>query len=99
MRRLLWRIVDPTLAFVHIVRRAVFSAQTAAVLRSIDVARPGEATYFGHMKWRGWDVDDRFQACGGTWGNAVKTASDILSGGIAHGIARTHSRHTALIAD
>ena len=29
--------------------------------------------YFGHMKWRGWDEGYRFQACGGSWGNAAKT--------------------------
>ena len=37
--------------------------------------------YLGHMKWRGWDVGYRFQACGGSWGNAVKTKQDILEGG------------------
>ena len=49
---------------------------------------PNRPIYLGHMKWRGWEVGKRFQACGGTWGNAVKTASDILSGGIAHGHER-----------
>ena len=44
--------------------------------------------YLGHMKWRGWDVGKRFQACGGSWGNAVKTASDILSGGVLPGGVR-----------
>ena len=42
---------------------------------------PERPIYFGHMKWRGWDEPHKFQACGGTWGNAVKTASDILFGG------------------
>ena len=37
--------------------------------------------YLGHMKWRGWDEGYRFQACGGSWGNAAKTKSDILFGG------------------
>ena len=60
----------------------------ARVLRSIDALHPGEATYLGHMKWRGWDVDHRFQACGGTWGEATKTAKDILYGGIEHGTKR-----------
>ena len=50
-------------------------------LAFIEAQRPGAATYFGHMKWRGWDVDDRFQACGGTWGDAPKTAEDIVKGG------------------
>jgi len=54
------------------------------VLQSIDRQHPGEPSYFGHVKWRGWDVDDRFQACGGTWGDAPKTAEDILRGGIEH---------------
>lgn len=57
----------------------------ANVLRSIDTMHPGEATYLGHLKWRGWDVDDRFQACGGTWGDARKAIKDILYGGIVHG--------------
>lgn len=41
---------------------------------------PERPVYLGHMKWRGWEVNHRFQACGGTWGNAVKTAKDILYG-------------------
>ena len=45
------------------------------------VEGPNRPVYLGHMKWRGWDVGYRFQACGGTWGNAVKTATDILDGG------------------
>ena len=53
----------------------------ANVLRAIDAKHPGEETYLGHMKWRGWDVDNRFQACGGTWGEARKTTEDILHGG------------------
>ena len=57
----------------------------ANVLKSIDAKHPGEETYLGHIKWRGWDVDDRFQACGGTWGDARKAARDIVHGGIEHG--------------
>jgi len=57
-------------------------------LKQIDREQPGRAVYFGHMKWRGWDVDDRFQACGGTWGDAAKTAKDILEGGIKFGDVR-----------
>ena len=49
------------------------------------VEGPERPVYLGHMKWRGWDVGFRFQACGGTWGNAVKTASDILYGGTLPG--------------
>ena len=33
-------------------------------------------------------MDHRFQACGGTWGDAPKTAEDILHGGIMHGTTR-----------
>lgn len=58
------------------------------VLRQIERERPGQPVYFGHMKWRGWDVEDRFQACGGTWGDAIKTAEDILEGGVVHGATR-----------
>ena len=60
----------------------------AHVLRGIDARHPDEATYMGHVKWRGWDVDNRFQACGGTWGEARKTQTDILYGGIEHGTKR-----------
>lgn len=42
---------------------------------------PDRPVYLGHMKWRGWDSGYRFQACGGTWGNAFKTKNDILYGG------------------
>ena len=42
----------------------------------------------GHIKWRGWDVDGRFQACGGTWGDARKATTDILLGGVEHGTKR-----------
>ena len=52
-------------------------AVLAHVARSEGPERP---IYVGHMKWRGWDVGYRFQACGGSWGNAVKTAADILHG-------------------
>eukprot|EP00966_Prymnesium_polylepis_P004403 101053-Prymnesium_polylepis.1 len=34
------------------------------------------------MKWRGWDVGNRFKACGGNWGGAFKTKEDILRGGM-----------------
>lgn len=40
------------------------------------------AVYFGHIKWRGWDVGHRFQACGGGWGPARKTGDDIAYGGV-----------------
>ena len=45
----------------------------------------GAPAYFGHIKWRGWEGGTRFQACGGGWGDAAKTAQDLLRGGIAHG--------------
>ena len=48
-------------------------ASLSHVARTEGAARP---VYVGHMKWRGWDAGYRFQACGGTWGNAQKTASD-----------------------
>ena len=41
--------------------------------------------YFGHIKWRGWDVGHRFQACGGGWGPARKTGDDIYMGGTLPG--------------
>ena len=63
---------DDTL--VHLDR---LHAVLAHVARSEGPTRP---VYLGHMKWRGWDTNFRFQACGGTWGNAVKTAQDILAG-------------------
>lgn len=53
-------------------------ATLAHVARSEGPDRP---VYVGHMKWRGWDAGYRFQACGGTWGNAAKTKTDILEGG------------------
>ena len=43
------------------------------------------AIYFGHVKWRGWDVGHRFQACGGGWGPAGKTGDDIAYGGTLPG--------------
>ena len=43
------------------------------------------AVYFGHIKWRGWDVGHRFQACGGGWGPARKTGDDIAYGGTLPG--------------
>ena len=57
------------------------------VLRQLEREMPGRAVYFGHMKWRGWEPHHRFQACGGGWGDAKKTADDILRGGILHGDA------------
>ena len=33
--------------------------------------------YLGHTKWRGWEADYRFQACGGGWGAAKKTTNDL----------------------
>ena len=50
----------------------------AHVARREGAERP---VYLGHMKWRGWDAGYRFQACGGSWGNAAKTKQDILYGG------------------
>ena len=58
------------------------------VLRQLEREMPGRAVYFGHMKWRGWEPHHRFQACGGGWGDAKKTADDILRGGILHGTTR-----------
>ena len=46
---------------------------------------PDAASYFGHIKWRGWDVGHRFQACGGGWGPARKTGDDIAKGGTLPG--------------
>ena len=69
-----------------------------ATLRHVESKHPDRAIYFGHLKWRGWDAGDhgpntyksgfRFQACGGTWGDARKTQRDILSGGLLHGTTR-----------
>jgi len=59
-----------------------------AVLAKLEREQPKREIYFGHMKWRGWDVGDRFQACGGTWGDARKTMTDIVEGGIEHGSKR-----------
>ena len=57
-----------------------------AVLDAIRRARGAEsATYIGHVKWRGWDVGHRFQACGGGWGPAHKTGEDIARGGMLPG--------------
>ena len=54
-----------------------------ANLRQLRASLGGDAAvYFGHLKWRGWDVDERFQACGGSWGGAQKTMEDILHGGV-----------------
>ncbi|KAL3915769.1 MAG: hypothetical protein SGPRY_007087, partial [Prymnesium sp.] len=55
-------------------------AETEAHAAQVEMTHPDKAVYFGHMKWRGWDVDHRFQACGGTWGDARKTEEDILQG-------------------
>jgi hypothetical protein len=52
------------------------------------VEGPRQRVYLGHMKWRGWDVGYRFQACGGSWGNAQKTMSDLLEGGVLPGGGR-----------
>ena len=60
----------------------------AHALGSIEKLHPNEETYMGHIKWRGWDVDGRFQACGGPGGEARKAAKDILEGGIEHGTKR-----------
>ena len=51
-------------------------------------AGPDAAIYFGHIKWRGWDVGHRFQACGGGWGPARKTGDDIAVGGVLPGNIR-----------
>ena len=54
-----------------------------AVLRSVEASLGADAAvYFGHIKWRGWDVGHRFQACGGGWGPARKTGDDIAHGGV-----------------
>jgi hypothetical protein len=56
-----------------------------AVLHHVQRSRgPNASVYFGHIKWRGWDVGTtgtRFQACGGGWGAANKTGEDIARGG------------------
>jgi hypothetical protein len=69
-----------------------------STLRYVESQHPDRAIYFGHLKWRGWDAGDHgpntykrgfhFQACGGTWGDAKKTQTDILSGGLLHGTTR-----------
>ena len=39
-----------------------------ALVDELQRALPADKpVYLGHTKWRGWDVDDRFQACGGGW--------------------------------
>lgn len=60
----------------------------ADALRTIESLHPNEESYLGHIKWRGWDVGGRFQACGGTWGDARKAIKDLLEGGIEHGTKR-----------
>ncbi len=56
------------------------------VLREVEASRgAGAPVYFGHIKWRGWDVGHRFQACGGGWGPAGKTGDDIAKGGALPG--------------
>ena len=67
---------DDTLVHLDRIQRVLAEAQRE---------RPGEAIYFGHIKWRGWDVGHRFQACGGGWGPAGKTGVDIASGGVLPG--------------
>ena len=78
------RVKEPGFAFycksdddtmVHLDRLHRILAQ---IVRTEGPERP---VYFGHMKWRGWDEGYRFQACGGSWGNAAKTKQDILVGG------------------
>ena len=39
-------------------------------------------TALPQMKWRGWEVNESFKACGGNWGGAFKTKEDLLRGGI-----------------
>ena len=52
------------------------------MLNFVQRARGADAAvYLGHIKWRGWDVGHRFQACGGGWGPAKKTGDDIAYGG------------------
>ena len=49
-----------------------------ALVDELQRALPADKpVYLGHTKWRGWDVDDRFQACGGGWGAAKKTTNDL----------------------
>ena len=55
-----------------------------AVLRHVERRLPGRPVYFGHVKWRGWDVGHRFQACGGGWGPYDKTMTDMLKGTLLH---------------
>lgn len=54
-------------------------------LLRVESRRRGMPVYLGHVKWRGWDVGYRFQACGGIWGFAQKTKEDILNGGLLPG--------------
>ena len=49
----------------------------AALVDELEAALPGRPVYLGHTKWRAWNVDYRFQACGGGWGAAKKTANDL----------------------
>ena len=49
-----------------------------ALVDELQRALPADKpVYLGHTKWRGWDMDDRFQACGGGWGAAKKTTNDL----------------------
>jgi hypothetical protein len=68
---------DDTLAHVDRLHRT---------LATVKAARGADAsTYLGLIKWRGWDVAHRFQACGGGWGPAGKTGDDIAAGGVLPG--------------
>lgn len=51
-----------------------------ALIDELQRALPNKPVYMGHTKWRAWDVDARFQACGGGWGAAKKTANDLRQG-------------------
>ena len=48
-----------------------------AVVDELERTMSGRLIYMGHTKWRAWDVDHRFQACGGGWGFAQKTKEDL----------------------
>ena len=60
------------------------------VLDQVEQTLPGRAVYFGHAKWRGWEGGHRFQACGGGWGPADKTMTDMLQGTLQHNGGRSN---------
>ena len=49
-----------------------------ALVDELQRALPADKpVYMGHTKWRAWNVDGRYQACGGGWGAAKKTTNDL----------------------